>query len=101
MWHWEQKVTEDIIQGPELCIQPRPLACVKNEIRDALSWLCGAISKTEHTPDDNIRLLPMTKKAEEYMKQLEIQDPMVQRPGDIAGEDTDYMEMLKQIENRM
>ena len=30
---------------------------------------------------------------------MEIQDPLVQRLGDIAGEDADYVEMLSDIEN--
>ena len=59
------------------------------------------ISKTEHTPDENIRLLPMNKKAEKYKKQMEIPDLLVQRLGDIAGEDADYVEMLSHIENRI
>ena len=59
----------------------------------------GCVGKTEHTPDDNIRLLPMSKKAEEYRKQLEVRDPLEQRLGDIAGEDADYVEMLSHIEN--
>ena len=43
----------------------------------------------------------MKKKAEEYRKQLEIQDPLVQRVGDLlAGAVTDYVEMLSNIENR-
>ena len=43
-----------------------------NEICDALSRLCGVISCTEHSPDDNIRLLPMSKRAAVYRKELEI-----------------------------
>ena len=43
----------------------------------------------------------MNKKAEEYWKQLEIQDPLVQRVGDLlAGAVIDYVERLSNIENR-
>ena len=31
---------------------------------------------------------------------MEIQDPLVQHLGDIAGEDADYVEMLSHIENQ-
>ena len=37
------------------------------------------VSKTEHTPDDNLRLLPMSKKAEVYKKELEVKDPLVEK----------------------
>ena len=43
------------------------------------------MSKTEHSPDDNLRLKTMSKKAEIYKKELEIQDPLVERLGDIGG----------------
>ena len=43
----------------------------------------------------------MNKKAEEYWKQLEIQDPLVQRVGDLlVGAVIDYVERLSNIENR-
>ena len=43
------------------------------------------MSKTEHTRDDNLRRLPMSKKAEMYEKELEVQDTLVERLGDIGG----------------
>ena len=43
---------------------PIHVAGVTYRITDCLSRLCGVVSKTEHTPDDNLRLLPMSKKAE-------------------------------------
>ena len=39
-----------------------------NQIADCLSRLCGVVSRNKHTPDDNLRLLPMSKKAEVYKK---------------------------------
>ena len=42
------------------------------------------MSKTEHSPDDTLRLQTMSKKAEIYKKELEIQDPLVERLGDIG-----------------
>ena len=39
------------------------IPATSNKIADALSRLCGIVSKTNHTPCDNIRLLPMSKKA--------------------------------------
>ena len=50
----------------------------RNEIADCLSRLCEVISRTEHTPDHNIRLLPMSKKASVYRKELEIRDLLVE-----------------------
>ena len=58
------------------------------------------MSKTEHSPDDNLSLLPMSKKAEIYKKKLEIQDPLVKRLGDIGGEDFEYVGLLQRIENQ-
>ena len=43
------------------------------------------MSKTEHTLDDNLRLLPMSKKTEVYNKELEIKAPLVERLADIGG----------------
>ena len=48
-----------------------------NKKADALSRLCGIVAKTHHSPCDNIRLLGMSKKAEIYRKQLEVDDPLV------------------------
>ena len=42
---------------------PHHVPGVSNEIADCLSRLRGVISRTEHTPDDNIRLLPVFRKA--------------------------------------
>ena len=65
-----------------------------NEICDALSRLCGVISRTEHSPDDNIRLLPMSKNAAVYRKELETKDPLVENLAEIGGRDFDYVNML-------
>ena len=79
---------------------PNHIAGVRDEIADALSRLCGIVSKTEHSPDDNLSLLPMSKKAEIYKKKLEIQDPLVKRLGDIGGENFEYVGLLQRIENQ-
>ena len=42
---------------------PNHIAGSKNDVANALSRLCWVISNTEHTPDDTIKLLPMSKKA--------------------------------------
>ena len=52
------------------------IPATSNKITDELSRLCGIVSKTNHTPCDNIRLLPMSKKAEIYRKQLETEVPL-------------------------
>ena len=67
---------------------------------DALSRLCGIVSKTNHTPCDNIRLLPMSKKAEIYRKHLETEDPLVIQLGIQAGIDLECVQMVNLIENR-
>ena len=61
------------------------MAGVTNQIADCLSRLCRVMLKTEHTPNDNLRLLPMSKKAEVYRKELEMKDPLVERIADIRG----------------
>ena len=66
----------------------RPIheARVTNHIADCLSRLCGVVSKTEHTPDNNLRLVPMSKKAEVFFKKkLEIKDPLVEKKAEIGG----------------
>ena len=79
---------------------PYHIAGVRNKIADAVSRHCGIVSKTEHTPDDNLRLLPMSKKTIIYKKEFEIQDPLVERLGDIGGKDAEYKKMLYHIKNR-
>ena len=60
----ENKRLQKIIsRAQKLKFVPNHIAGNNNEITDALSRLCRVISKTEHTPDDIIRLLPMSKKA--------------------------------------
>ena len=71
-----------------------------NNIADCLSRLCGIVSNTEHSPDDNLRILPMSKKSEVYRKELEIADPLVQRLAEIGGTDFEYTELLQHLENR-
>ena len=58
------------------------------------------VSKTEHTPDDNLRLLPMSKKAEVYKKELEVKDPLVEKIAEIGGQDFEYVTLLQHVENR-
>ena len=60
----------------------------------------GVIFKTEHSPDDNMRLLPMSKKASVYKKELEIKDPLVERLAEIGGQDFYYINLLQNVENR-
>ena len=67
------------------------MAGVTNQIADCLSRLCRVMLKTEHTPNDNLRLLPMSKKAEVYRKELEMKDPLVERIADIGGQDFEYV----------
>ena len=43
---------------------------VTNQIADCLSRLCGVVSKMQGTPDDNLRLPPMSKKAELIRRSL-------------------------------
>ena len=76
------------------------IPATSNKIADALSRLCGIIAKTNHSPCDNLRLLPMSKKAEVYRKQLEIEDPLVMRLAEQAGLDLEYVEMVNLVENR-
>ena len=79
---------------------PHHIPATSNKIADALSRLCGIIAKTHHTPCDNIRLLGMSRKAEVYMKQLEVEDPLVIQLVIKEGMDLDYVEMVNAIENR-
>ena len=72
----------------------------RNEIADCLSRLCGVISRTEHTPDHNILLPPMSKKASVYRKELEIRDLLVERIAEVEGRDFDYINMLQNVENK-
>ena len=80
--------------------KPNHIAGTSNKIADALTRLCGLVAKTHHTPMDNIRLLGMSKKADIYRKQLEIEDPLVLQLGIQAGLDMEYVEMVNAIENR-
>ena len=79
---------------------PHHIPATSNKIADALSRLCGIVAKTHHTPCDNIRLLGMSKKVDVYMKQLEVEDPLVIQLGIQAGMDLEYVEMVNAIENR-
>lgn len=61
----ENKRLQKILpRAQDFDFNPHHIAGVRNKIADALSMLCGIVSKTEHTPDGNLRLLPMTKKAD-------------------------------------
>ena len=62
--------------------------------------MCGIVAKTHHTPCDNIRLLGMSKKADIYRKQLQVEDPLVIQLSVQAALDMDYGEMVNAIENR-
>lgn len=91
----------DMLKKPLCDIQnKRHIPATSNKIADALSRLCGIIAKTNHTPCDNLRLLPMSKKAEIYRKQLETEDPLVMRLAVQAGLDLEYVEMVNLVENR-
>ena len=68
-----------VFRAQNFNFNPIHVAGVTNQIADCLSRLCGVISKTDHTPDDNLRLLPMSKKAEVYNKELEVKDPLVEK----------------------
>ena len=76
------------------------IPATSNKIADALSRLCGLISKTHHTPCDNIRLLGMSKKAAIYKKHMKVEDPLVIQLGIQAGLDLEYVEMVNLKENR-
>ena len=80
---------------------PHHIRAAENRLADALSRLCGLVSKINHTPCDNIRLLSMSKKASIYRKQVEIEDPLVLQLGIQAGLDLEYVEMVSCIENRV
>ena len=79
---------------------PHHVPAERNEIADCLSRLCVVISRTEHTLDDNIQLLPMSKRAAVYKKELEIKDPLVERLAEIGRRDFDYVNMLQNVENK-
>ena len=79
---------------------PHHVPAERNEIADALSRLCGVVSRTEHSPEDNIRLLPMSKRAAIYKKELEIKDPLVESLAEAGGKDFDYINMLQDVENK-
>ena len=72
---------------------------VDNKIADCLSRLCRNIRQTHHYSQRMPRILPMSKRAKVYLKQVEILDPMVSQLATIAGNDLDYMEMMMNIEN--
>ena len=54
----------------------------------------------EHSPDDTIRVLPMSKKDSVYKKKWDIKDPLVERLATIGGQDIDYINLLQNVENR-
>ena len=87
-------------RAQNLDFNPNYIAGVRNEIADALSRLCGIVSKKEHSPDNNLRLLPMSKNAEIYKKELEVQDQLVERLEHIGGGRLEYVELLQHIENQ-
>ena len=49
---------------------PNNVPAERNEIADALSRLCGVMGRTDHSPEDNIRRLPMSKQAAIYKKRV-------------------------------
>ena len=65
-----------------------------------MSRLCGLVAKTHHTPLDNLRLLGMSKKADIYRKQLEIEDPLLLQLAIQAGLDLEYVEIVNVMKNR-
>ena len=59
------------------------------------------VSKTEHTPDNNLRLVPMSKKAEVFFKKkLELNDPLVEKKAEIEGQDFEHVTLLQHLENK-
>ena len=79
---------------------PHHIPATTNKVADGLSRLCGIVAKTHHTPCDNIRVLGMSKKADIYRKQLEVEGPLVIQLGIQPGLDLDYVEMVNATENR-
>ena len=61
-----------MLRAQNFNFNPIHVGGLTNNIADCLSRLCWVISKTEHSPDDNLRLLSMSKKAEVYKKELEV-----------------------------
>ena len=64
----EKRLQKIVTRAQNFIFIPNHKAGVNNKIADALSKQCGVISKTEISPDDNIRLLQMSEKTEEYRK---------------------------------
>ena len=60
-----------LIRAQNYNFVPHHVPAERNEIADALSRLCVVVSRTDHSPDDNIRLLPMSKWTAIYKKLLE------------------------------
>ena len=46
------------------------------------------------------RLLPMSKKAEAYKKELEIKDHLVEKIAEIRGQDFECVTLLQHVENK-
>ena len=62
-----------LIRAKNYNFVPHHVSAERNEIADALSRLsrlCGAMSRTDHSPEDNIRRLPMSKQAAIYKKRV-------------------------------
>ena len=57
------------------------------------------VPKTEHTPDDNLRLLPMSKKAEVYKKEFQVKDLLVEKISEIGAKIFHYVTLLQHVEN--
>jgi hypothetical protein len=50
------------------------IAGIDNKIADALSRLCRDVMTTHHYANNMPRILPMSKRASTYIKQLEVLD---------------------------
>ena len=95
-----KRLQKILIRAQNYNFVPHHVPAERNEIADCLSRLCGVISRTELTPDDNILLLPMIKRAAVHKKELEIRDPLLERLAEIGWKDFDYINVLKNAENK-
>ena len=91
-----QKVLARIMQYNFNC---NHIAGVDNKIADALSRLCRDVMTTHHYANNMPRILPMSKRASTYIKQLEVLDPMVVELAQIGAADQEYVDMLNTVEN--
>ena len=68
-----KRLQKILLRAQNFNFNPIHVGGLTNNIADCLSRLCGVISKTEHSPDDNLRLLPMSKKQKYIRRNLRLQ----------------------------